>query len=404
MVADGIARLEQRVEAAEKRAREAEASAKEARAALAEVLVAKAKSQTGARSDKDQATPDDRDAEVQALRTELDAARHELRHQETRMRELRDDVADELRREYEHRFHAARERMAREFQKRVGGSPRVLDATQAGATGEQMARTEAGDPQHEAQAPPAGAPTDSGRSPLYGLLDTRNWQALRRHAIAVPLAAFVGGLIVGWAVLPGTSGSEPAAVLTSAAPADETTPAPSSPPEVRAQPSDIAGAKDGNPATNTDLPPPATAGIREPESAAPVVADTSQVAPAEPSTAAEPVRIAEPLAMAEPKPILPAAQTVPPEERQGVPAAELEALRSELDAASKRAAAAEAALAAERRKATELARRAAAAERSRDEQTQRAAEAVAATRRQAPQPKPAVTEIPNPPTGYYGVE
>jgi hypothetical protein len=111
----------------------------------------------------------------------------------------------------------------------------------------------------------------------------------------------------------------------------------------------------------------------------------------EPST--PPARTSEAAAPAVPETAVPAPtddQRVL-QERVTTLSAEIDALRGQLDAASKRVKSSEAALGIERKKSAELARRAAAAERVRDERA-RADESAAAIRPQPPEPPASAPE------------
>jgi hypothetical protein len=363
ILADGIARLEKQLDAAEKRAREAEASAKEAKAALAEVLLDKARSQKSATVSGPGQTSQTA-LEVQSLRAELDAARRDIQQQESRIQDARDDAAEELRLEYERRFHAARERMAHEFQKRLNDAKSAL----------------ALDTKRRAAGDSTDAPSDAGAkpeerpavAPLFGLLGTRGLEGIRRHVFAIPIAAFAGGLLLGWSAMPGRS--EPDVVAAKDVPL----------PTENAQPAPIPTMEAGSVKTAGPEKPIAMEPTEPPHTPSPMppLAETPQPA-AVSSTSAEPAANVDHPALRQEASPAPADDRHSLQERNLELSAELDALQRQLDAASKRAKAAETTLNAERKKAAELARRAAADERTREERA-RADEAAAANRLQRP--------------------
>jgi hypothetical protein len=100
---------------------------------------------------------------------------------------------------------------------------------------------------------------------FFGALGADRLERLRRHAFALPLAAFAGGLLLGWSALPGRSEPE------------------------RIAAKDIPTAADKGPATDTTsadpISPAATAPIAEPQPAA-LPPQANETSP--PSEATEP--------------------------------------------------------------------------------------------------------------------
>ncbi len=372
ILADGIARLEKELDAAEKRARDAEARAKEAKSALAEILLDKARGQKAARpAGTDHPSADDR--EVQLLRAELEAVRRDLQQQESKLQDARDDAAEALRLEYERRFHAARERMAQEFQKRLGDAEVALALDMKRQKAKEPAAASADASISAASPPPDSVTAEETPAAVrfFGTLGADRVERLRRHAFALPLAAFAGGLLLGWSALPGRSEPERIAVK------------------------DIPTAADKGPATDTasadPISPAATTPIAEPTQPTALSPQANETPP--PSEAIEPS--APPMSTAaHVEPTMPQETLVPLvgdlQERNGAMSAEIDTLRRELDAVLKRVKVAESALTAERRKSADLARRAAAADRLREEQAR--ADAAAASNRPKPPAPPEAQE------------
>lgn len=335
ILTDGIARLEKQLDAAEKKARDAEASAREAKSALAEILLDKARSQKSApEAARNGAAPSER--EIQSLRAELESARRDIQQHASKLQDMRDEAAQELRGEYERRFNAARERMARELQRRLADAPAALalDATRHEAMATSDTRDAAA-----SQHPPATA--------RLRTVGTWSMEAMARPRFIVPLAAFAGGLLLGWTALPGKSDQSPIAEK-------EASRATQSAPVALA------------PTQESESVPPI---VETPAAAPPAIAK----APAAPSRviAETPSAVAEQALMPE-TPAESAEPAVAPElaeahralqERNAALILQVDELRALLGSASKRAKTAESALSDERKKTADLSRRAAAAER-----------------------------------------
>lgn len=351
ILADGIARLEKQLDAAEKRARDAESSAREAKSALAEVLLDKARNQKSApESDKDNTAPVVR--EIQSLRAELDLARRDLQQQEAKLQDVRDDAAQELRVEYERRFNAARERMAQELQRRLSDAPTAL--TLDAKPREAMATSD---------APAGDALSQHPAAARLRIIGTRALDSMARPRFMIPLAAFVGGLLVGWTMLPGKS--DPMTVAAKDAPQAAESPAIAQAPAPDAEPAPAA------------VPPPA---ITEAPAAAhppanvetlaappPAIVETPPAAVAQPLLPVMPSENSEAPASSQVMPLEPAGDRRALQERNAALTLQVDELRALLGTASRRAKTAEAALSDERKKTADLTRRAAAPEPRRDD-------------------------------------
>ena len=347
ILADGIARLEKQLASAEMRARDAEASAREAKSALAEVLLDKARNQKSApESDKDSGAPVER--EIKSLRAELDLARRDLQQQEAKLQDVRDDAAQELRVEYERRFHAARERMAQELQRRLSDAPTAL--TLDAKHREAMAVSE---------APAGDAPSQHPAAARLRIIGTRALDTMARPRFMIPLAAFVGGLLVGWTMLPGKS--DQMAVAAKDAPQAAESPPVALAPKPDAEPAPAAA------------PPPAI--IEAPAAAPPpAVVETPPAAAVQPLLPATPSANSEMPAASQAVPLEPAEESAEDrralQERNAALTLQIDELRALLGTASRRAKAAEAALGDERKKSADLSRRAAAPEPRRDDRAE----------------------------------
>jgi hypothetical protein len=315
MLADYVARLEKQLGAVESRAKDAEADARNARNALAEALIEKARHQKSAK-DRNGLRTSPAQSEIESLRAELDTARQDLMRHETLAEDAREATARGLRVEYEQKFHAARERMAEEFQRHFAGrqttraADKSLIATPAIA---EPALT------NEAKTGAASARDKDGSA-----------AAMRRPIFAMVAAAFAGGFALGWSALPNKDAeivaesiapttTESAPVETTAAAAIEPPPAPMTPPP----PSALA--------PSAELP------------AAAVEAVSTRDEPAE-SLGPDVSHLVEAYRSAQ--------------ERNEALSQQLDALQQRLDRANTRAGTAEAALKSERGKTAERSRRA----------------------------------------------
>jgi hypothetical protein len=314
MLADYVARLEKQLDAVETRAREAEADARNAQNALTAVLIEKARDQKSAK-DRNGLCDSPAEGELESLRTELDAARRELMRHETLAEEEREATARELRVEYEQRFHAARERMAQEFQRRFAGTQ-----SRQAADKSLVAAPAVAEPILTSAAKTSTAPAQAKDGSAA---------AKRRPIFAMVAAAFAGGFALGWSALPSNDVEivgERIATTTEIAPIETTAAATSEP----------------LPAILT--PPPASAPAPSAEA---------------PAAAAETVSTRDELA----EPLRPDVSHLVEayrgaQERNAALSQQLDALQQRLDRASTRAGAAESALRAERGKNAERSRRA----------------------------------------------
>jgi hypothetical protein len=327
MLIDRIARLERQLETTEGRARSAEQSAKDAKSALTDALLAKARHQKSERAP-----------------TESAASRAEEKQEPEDVADAAEGAVRALRAEYEQRFHAARDRLAREFQERLIEARAAWNAEGAHCAPEERPGAPYLMPSHDllklevlsgsrGEAHRRISPTTFAsrrRSPLLG--------ARTAVFLVLALTAGVGIFMARGAFRVTNTPSGPPPTVTTTASPSETAPVALSAAAAATGPAPLPPADTHIPEQLADRADSATTADTSVAKPPPDTADTVAGAekPAEAATAIPPSLVEEH------RKIL---------ERDAALALELDALRKRLDTATRRAQVAEAALRAERKKA-----------------------------------------------------
>ncbi len=361
MLIDRIARLERQLETAEGRVRNAEQSAKSAKSALTDTLLAKARHQKSGHAPAESRPP------------------RSTRGHPPEVPDAEEDTERALRAEYEQKFHAARDRLAREFQERLNEAQASWKAEAARRISEERSRAihrlparnlpkvevlsgSRGDAHHRTSRT---ASIVRSRSPLRG----------PHVAIFLALALTAGaGILMARGTFRAAKTPPPALAVTSA-PLPAVTAATTTPdtapkahaPTASAEPAPVpaadtrvteprtdharGAASEGGPTSSGSGP----ATVRtDNATTADVPAAAPQPAEADRATASD--TAAGAAKAGEAVTVLPAAAIEAQRkilERDAALAAKLDTLRERVDSATRRAQIAEAALRAERRKAAE---------------------------------------------------